>query len=692
MQVLWRRKWVVSGCLSAVVSVVALHTCLQKPVYQAKALLLVGSPPAQTPVGGELPILGAALEGAQARSVETHRRLLRSRPVLEPAIRDLGLQETPVELAGRIEVAADRGTDVLEIRACDTDPARAAAIANAVVTHYVEESQSYSREAARSARDFLESQIEHVRGELRQAEERLEKFKREHRIADLSAETAAVIQRVAAIEGLKAEAEADARAAEAQAASTRRELGRQPTVEEFSRTVQQNPVVAGLEQRLVELEIERAGLLEDYQEAAPQVAAVDARIQRTRKELADRVETVVATSQQRISPMHESLLISAIQKEADARGARQRERSLDEAVRRLSARLEGLPTTEADLARLTRAETVADSVYTLLLEKTHEVRLAESMQLSNARIWDTATPPTHPIRPRKKLNLAMAVAFGLLAGLLLGAVMEYIDDTLKDMEEAKRALGMPVMGVVPLVRESSQRLLTDVNGRSALAEAYRLIRSNIGFAAVDRPIKTLMVTSASALEGKSTTVVNLGIIMAQQEARVIIVDTDLRRPVLHKMLGMENKRGLTNVLVGDLSPSDVVRPTAFPNLSLIAAGPIPPNPAELLGTRRASEVLGKIAEMADTVIFDSPPSAVVADAAILGAHVDGTLLVVEQDTTRRPAALAGKERLEAARARLVGTIMNKAVSRPGDYYYRSYYYYGDGDGDGRRVRKRRRRR
>ncbi|MFQ6097891.1 MAG: GumC family protein [Armatimonadota bacterium] len=684
LRVLWRRRWVIVGCTAGVTALVVLCTWLQKPVYEARALLLIASNSAQIRGTDEMPILGTVLEGASGSSVETHKRLVKTRPVLQEAIEELGLDETPSELAQRIEVTSDRGTDVLEIKARDTHPARAAAIANSVASHYVEQSQSYSREAARRARDFLETQIERVRNELWDAEEELEKFKRDHGIADLSAETTAVIQRVAMMEGLRAEAEADARAAEAKAASTRRELARQPAVEQFSKTVQKNPVVARLEQTLVDLEVERAGLLEDYNEAAPQVVAVDARIRRTREALADQVETVVASSEERISPMHQSLLVSAVKQEADARGARQRERSLAHAVERLTARLEGLPAKEAELARLTRAKTVSDSVYTLLLEKSHEVRLAESMQLSNARVWETAAAPAHPILPRRRLNTAVGLAFGLIAGLLLAAAIEYLDDTVKGPDDAKRALGMPVMGVVPLVRDLDDRLLHDTSGRSGLAEAYRLIRSNVTFSSVDKPFKTLMITSASALEGKSTTCVNLGIIMAQQETKVVLVDTDLRRPVLHKMLDVHNGRGLTNALVGETSLADVVQETQFPNLSLVPAGPIPPNPAELLSTRRAEQVLKELRELGDVIIFDSPPSGVVADAAILGARLDGTLLVIEQDTTRRPAALQAKERLEAARASLVGTILNKAVARPGEYHYYYYYYdryYGDRERD-----------
>jgi len=673
--VLRRRRWIVLESFAVTVVVVALGTWLQTPLYEAKALLLVETTAPTARGYEEMPVLAAALDISRARSVETHKRLVKSRPVLEKAIASLKLSKTVAELAQGVEVETFRDTDVLEVKVQDEDAAAAADIANAIATFYVEESQSYSREAARSAGTFLEGQIETVRSELRQAEDSLEKFKREQSIADLTEETKATIDHLANLEALQAEAEADARAAEQRAAQLRTELERQPVTEDYSRTVQNNPVLVSLEEQLAGLEIQRAGLLEDYTQESPEVRAVDARITRASTELGSQVGTILGQMEQRVNPVYQTLLTSTVQQDAEARALRKREGALLGSVSKVAARLTGLPSKEAELARLTRATKVGDSVYTLLLEKMHEVRLAESMQLSNARVWENAAAPKAPVKPRKMLNMALAVVFGALLGLLLAALTEYLDDTINDPEEAKRTLQIPVMGVVPLVREQGEQILTEASTRSALAEAYRLIRSNIGFAAVDKPIKTLLITSASQLEGKSTTAVNLGIIMAQQETKVIIVDTDLRRPSVHKMLGAENDRGLTNVLVGEMPLADVVQQTQVENLSFLAAGPIPPNPAELLGSRRAAELLMQLAQMADMVIFDSPPAAMVADAAILGAQLDASLLVLEQNRTREPLAVMAKERLEAAHATLVGCILNKAVAMPGGYYY--YYYYYD---------------
>ena len=675
LTVVARRRWIILGCFAVIVGAVGAGTWLQTPIYEATALLLVETTTPQYRGYEEMPLLTAALDVSRTRSVETHRCLITSPPVMQKTIASLGLNASVGQLGRRVNVETLRDTDVLRVTALDEGPEAAADIANAVATFYVEESQSYSRQAARSARDFLERQLEHVRAELQDAEDRLQEYKRKHAIADLDAETEATIEHLATTEALHAEAEADARAAEERAARTRAELERQPVTEDYTRIVQSNPVVVTLQQQLAELEIRRAGLLEDYAEQSPEVRAVDAQIDQAKGELGRQVGTILAQTEEHVNPVYQTLLTSSVQEGAGARGLRKREAALQRSVTTVAARLNGLPTMQAELARLTRAERVADSVYTLLLNKQHEVRLAESMQLANARVWHYAAAPEKPVRPRKVLNMALAVVFGTLVALLLAALVEYLDDTIKDPAEAKEALDAPLMGVVPMIRESGQRLLTQAPGRSAVAEALRLIRSNIGFAAVGEPIKTILVTSPGQQEGKSTTVVNVGLVMAQQGAKVILVDTDLRRPELHRMLGTDNEYGLSNVLLGEMSPEEAMRDPGIENVRLLPTGPRPPNPAELLASDRARELFKQLAQMADLVIFDSPPAAVVADAAILGAALDATLVVIEQNATRRPMAMACKERLGAARARLLGIILNKAVPGRGEHYYYYYYYY-----------------
>ncbi|MDN5293587.1 MAG: protein-tyrosine kinase [Eubacteriales bacterium] len=225
-----------------------------------------------------------------------------------------------------------------------------------------------------------------------------------------------------------------------------------------------------------------------------------------------------------------------------------------------------------------------------------------------------------------------------------------------------------------------EKLITHTNPKSPVAEAYRTLRTNIQFSSLDRPLKTIVVTSAGPGEGKSTIVANFAITLAQAGQRVILVDCDLRKPRLHKLFGI-SRNGLTNVLVGNLPIEEVLWPTAVPGLLLIPSGPLPPNPAELLGSQKMQNFIEQVSKMGDIVLFDTPPVIAVTDAALLASRVDGVLLVLRAGEVDRRMALQAKEALENARARIIGVVLNDVENSGGSGYY---YYYGEG---GKRRRK-----
>jgi len=219
--------------------------------------------------------------------------------------------------------------------------------------------------------------------------------------------------------------------------------------------------------------------------------------------------------------------------------------------------------------------------------------------------------------------------------------------------------------------EKTNELITVAEPRSAISEAYRTLRTNLDFASLDRALKTLVITSAGVGEGKSTTLANLAVVSAQAGRRVILVDADLRRPTLHQILGASNEAGLTSMVVDEarlMAPP--LQETGIPGLSLLASGPLPPNPAELLGSRRMAEVIATLAEQADQVFFDTPPIVAVTDAAVLATRVDGVLLVIGAGKTRREYARMAVQRLEQINARLVGTVLTNVEAGGG---FTGYY-------------------
>ena len=219
--------------------------------------------------------------------------------------------------------------------------------------------------------------------------------------------------------------------------------------------------------------------------------------------------------------------------------------------------------------------------------------------------------------------------------------------------------------------DKERSLLTHQNPKSPIAEQYRTIRTNIQFAAVEEEIRTIMVTSSGPMEGKSTTIANLGVVLAQQGKKVLIADTDLRKPTVHYTFRVMNTRGLTNVLTRQAELTEVTTATEVPNLDVLTSGPVPPNPSELLGSKGMDNLIEEALSHYDIILFDCPPVLAVADSQIIANKVQGTVLVISSGTTEREAAVKAKERLESAKGKLLGVVLNRKKMKDGSYYY--YY-------------------
>ncbi|MFO8080502.1 MAG: CpsD/CapB family tyrosine-protein kinase, partial [Armatimonadota bacterium] len=303
-------------------------------------------------------------------------------------------------------------------------------------------------------------------------------------------------------------------------------------------------------------------------------------------------------------------------------------------------------------------------------------RLAEAIKQGNASVVDTAEA-AREMQASLFRSLVFAGALGLFVGLALAILLEALDDTVYSVEDLQRVSDLYLLGIIPLRSDEAGPLVTIDAPKSPPAEAYRTLRSNIRFSLFDRPAETFLVTSAGSGEGKSVTAANLAVAYAQSGVSVILVDTDLRRPVMHRLFEIETPVGLTNVVVGDLELSAALVDTEVPGLKLLSTGPLPPNPAELLESEQMTQVIDELTEMADIVIFDSPPAVMLTDATILSSKLDRTIIVAESgQITER--AINDLERLfRHARADVLGIVLNKLRVTGGDYYYYYYYYYYD---------------
>ena len=369
----------------------------------------------------------------------------------------------------------------------------------------------------------------------------------------------------------------------------------------------------------------------------------------------------------------------------------------EQAIERL-----GTPSTDAGRDELVRLQSDLGQYrasYASVLQSYEALRVAEARSVSNVVQVEPAVEPTIPVRPRTTVNTLLAAVVGAMLAVGVVFLIEYLDDTIKTPDEVMRATELPLVGLISRIEdEADGEPYAARQARSPAAEAFRSLRTNLQFSGVDRPVRSLLVTSPGPQEGKSTVAANLAVVMAQGGHRVTLLDADMRRPRLHRLLGVPNRIGLSDLFTRNpLGLDGAVRAWRMENLSLLTSGGLPPNPAELLASDRMNQILEQVAKQSDFVVIDSPPAGAVTDAIVLAARVDGVLLVVEPMHTRLLSAVQVVEQLRRAGANVVGLVFNNVpLGRSGYYngYYSGYYYqyvypYGEDGHEGGKPRRRR---
>lgn len=338
------------------------------------------------------------------------------------------------------------------------------------------------------------------------------------------------------------------------------------------------------------------------------------------------------------------------------------------------------PAQQAELTRLQDTLTQYQNSYASLLQSYENLRLAEAQSIDTITVVEPAGVPKFPIRPRTRLNTLLAAVVGAMLATGVAFLIEYLDDTVKTPDDLRQLVDLPSLGVIARIQgeEPAERVVAARQPRSPISEAYRTLRTNLEFSAVDTGLRTVLVTSSNPMEGKTTTAANLAVVMAQAGKQVVLVDADMRRPMVHRLFDRPNNYGLTTAIVqGNPSPAQHLQDTDISNLRVLTTGPIPPNPAEMLGSQRMRELVDHLKEEADLVIFDSPPVLAVTDAAVLSTYVDGVLLVVEVGRTRRDVVYRAVDALRRVGASVLGAALNRVSSGRGGYYYYKYYEYDD---------------
>jgi len=574
-----------------------------------------------------------------------------------------------VENLGRAIKAVEVGkkTNVVRISYTDTDPVQARDVVNSLVQSYLDKTIAFKTQEARSTVDFVEEQLKGVRQDLDKAESDLQRYKSSSGMVKLDTEAEQLIKKFSETEKERAGITLQKKQVEF-ALTSLKETGRKGTAYSPAAMLA-DPLVAGMASKLADLEVQKKALLNEYTKDHPLVKGQQGQI----NELLRKIQATYETS-------HRNL----VRQEGDI--ARQ--------LATYEDTLKTLPTAERDLAKLMRVAKVNADIFTFLLQKHEEARIAKASTMSNINIVDPAITPERPIKPQKTKSLL----FGLLVGCMLGAGLaffqEYLDDTIKDAEQARRAIRLPLLAVIPFIpsREgdevvtNSGSLITQVEPKSQVAEAFRALRTSIHFSSIKREKKILLLTSTFPGEGKSIISANLANTFAQTGARVLIVDCDLRRSSLHEKMGHSKVPGLTELLTGDATFDTVRHNTGVSGFDLVTAGTTPPNPAELLGAESMHRFLETQRDNYDHIIIDAPPVLAVTDAPVLTSMADMVLVVMEAGRVPLKAAQRMREMLATVQAPVAGLVMNDKTGSGESYgyyggrYYRYRYGYGYGDG------------
>jgi succinoglycan biosynthesis transport protein ExoP len=374
----------------------------------------------------------------------------------------------------------------------------------------------------------------------------------------------------------------------------------------------------------------------------------------------------------------------------DYESSLRRESLLEQAFQRQKAKAMEMKQKAIRYNILKREADTNRDLYNSLLQRMKEAGVSAGITASNIQIVDGAEMPTKPFKPNKRLNLLLATVVGLFLGLGLAFFFEYLDNTVKTPEDVEQLIRLPSFGMIPEISYERRRrleegthypveLITFAQPKSMLSEAYRNVRTSILLSFSEKPPKRIVISSPNPAEGKTTTVVNTAIALAQTGARVLVVDSDMRKPRIHTIFGEENGVGLSNYLSGNAELRSAIKKSTIPNLYYLPSGPIPPNPSELLGSNLFKKTIKFLGERFDHIILDSPPVLGFADSIILSTSSDGILLVVTGGKTPRETLQRAKDALSQVNAKILGVVINQVdIGRSdyGYYYYRHHYYYG----------------
>jgi polysaccharide biosynthesis transport protein len=715
-RVVVKRRWIIVTCVLVTVALTAIAMWRTVPLYQATARIQVD--PDQPDVLPFKTTDGPTATYALSQEyLQTQFKVLVSRTLARRVIHTLKLDRNPAFLASgatrpsrwwwksssrstdniappvtedeqlkhsvdffleNLSASPIRNSRVVDVSFVARNPKLAAEVANTVADEYIQMNFETRYRASIAASDFIAKQLVDLKSRVEKSQEELVRFSQEHNIYALSEKENVIIQKLSDLNAALTAAETDRMQKEALW-----EEVRGARIGEFPEVLR-NQVIKDLETSLAVLKQQYARLQASFKPGWPELDQLEGQIGEAEKQLG----------------MQQQKAVRSV--EGEYRAALRRQKLLREALEEQKRESAEYNQNSIHYSILKRQVDTDKQVYEGLLQRMKEAGVSAGLHSNNIHAIDPAEVPSKPYKPDPVLNLSLALALGIMTGLGLAFFTEYLDRSLRTPDDVARYIKLPSLGIIPIhsapalpaghkllsataqerpdLDTGSVELITHCNARSIISEAYRNLRTSILLSANNgHPPKLLLVTSSQQGEGKTTTAINVATTLAQTGNSVMLLDCDMRNPRVHRALNLANENGMSNYLSGNASLSAVVQVSAIPNLSVVTSGPIPPNPAELIGSPRMKEGLSLLERSVNFVVIDTPPVLSVTDARILGTQVDGVILVVKGGATPREAVRQTKRLLEGVNARIIGTLLNNVDLHSGDYYSK-YYYYGYGRG------------
>jgi len=581
----------------------------------------------------------------------------------------------------RLAIKPVRNSRMVEISFESIDPRLAAHGANTVAQAYIDWNLGLRIKSSQSASIFLDEQVKQAKLKMEASEQAIQQYREKHGVSIMAGKTDSGQQSqdisrqrlsqvsTQLINATNSRIEAEIKYNKAL------ELIKNPESADSIPEVAMNPIIISMKDKEVQLIRERTVKGGKYGPKHPEMVALNQELDNLRALKKREIQNIVDS----LKANHDIAL--------------KQERALNQALRASEGETISRDKIAIQFQVLQQEAESNRQLYDLLLKRLKESSVTEENRTVNIYVIDRAEMPTSAVRPKKSQGILIALVLGLGLGFGLAFFAEYLDDTVKSPEDLERHFSLPYLGSLPHfnlkpeAKGGSDLLVLD-DPQSQAAESYRGLRTGILFSTPDRSPRTILVTSATASEGKTITSANIALVMARAGDRTLLVDLDMRRPRLHKSLKLQNERGVSNILVGEGDWRSFVQETPVPNLHFIASGPLAPNPAELIASERMKGLIHEWAEAYDRVIIDTAPITAVTDPVLLSRLVDGAVILIQSGATSRRIIAAGIRQILDVQGRILGAVLNNVDTHHGGYYYHYYkhYYYGEGDKKKRKHR------